>query len=812
MKKIIALLLTAFMLLPTISVTATENEQLLSAQTVVDETNFEPFTIVPMAQGYPSPTHRFIVSTEGWPFAVTENNQLVGCVLNGTAIYNGSVAGLSPEIPFINVPIAASEYRSATVAAIDYMLPDGYTIDQTGAEIGNYTYNLTLSPVPVFELSESTIVLGGDGVSADVSWIPTFSASVDPSITYEIMLNSVVTKTYDYTGRTHTYEMSYDAETGGLILGNNTIEIVMKKDGLEIDRATETINVAVTALTTPYFVDAQITVPWTYDTPAEEMSDTLELDWPDARINDGTFEGQYNIYLNDELLTTVSESKYTVQNLEPLTDCDIKITIVDNDVELNTYTTTLTTHFKTANVPAAEVVEVTETTAVLNVTSVFGGDAEYEIVAFGQPVEFTAEGNTLTTINLLSGIDYDFIIKMTEIMPGKGIEYITMLATSFTTATYDNMELTYSEGVPVINYTTAEAVGRLGNVAKTSITEATNNGLWNCYPGDDISYQGIFGSSGAYAATLGGGHSFTMDFNISVVGDYYIGSQLHSYEINNRYMTITIDGNTLPDHYTCDTMKKIVSAEPVHLNAGTHTITLTANGGWCRVDHVVFIAEKDYDAALNEFESVTTVEATNDKFGASKEVISDANVVATALGIDKILVTWMPNISAKDKELKYSISLNGGEAVEYDNAGRSHLFVLDDGIITGKNVIKLKVAGDGTSESTIVKEVEVKSALEVSSLLTDVDEDGYVESASITLNNLTVHTQNANVLFAIYHKNRIIEKYVEKVLVSFSEKTVTYDLHTPAQKLQQAQQLNPDEYQLKIFVLNDEYMFTPFKY
>ena len=811
MKKTMALLLAVLMVLSTISVMATENEQLEVSQAEVDVTNFEPFAIIPSAQGYPGPTHRFIVSTADWPFAVTENNQLVGCVLNGTAIYNGSVQGLSAEIPFINVPIEASEYRSATVAAIDYMLPEGYTIDQTGAEIGNYTYNLTLSPIPVFELSESEIVLGEAGASAELSWVPSLAASFDPSITYEVVLNGTVTKSYDYTGRDHIYEMTFDAETGGLNLGDNTIEIVMKKDGSEIERVTEIIHVDVAALTTPYFEGAQISVPWNADTPAEEMADTLEMDWQDAQVNDGEFEGQYNIYVNNELLTTVSESNYTLQDLAPLTEYDIKITIVDNDVELDTYITTLTNSFKTANIPTVQVEEITETTAVLNITPVFGGDAEYEIAAFGQPVEFTAEGNAITTRNLLSGTEYDFTIKMTEIMPRKGIEYSTMLETSFVTVAKDDSGLTYAEGMPVINYTTAEAVGRLGNVASGSITEATNNGLWNCFPGDDRTYQGIFGLTGAYAATLGSGHSFTMDFDVSVAGDYYIGSQLHAYEENNRYMTVTIDGNTLPDKYTCATMKKIVSENPVHLNAGTHTITLKANGGWCRVDHVVFIPAKNHSAALSAFESVATVEETNDKFGVSKEIITDTNVSATALGPDKILVTWMPNAVAQGKELSFSISLNGGEAVEYDNAGRSHMFVLDDGIIIGKNLINLTVTYDEVLETSIIKEVDIKSELEISSLVTDADEDGYVESASITLNNPTGHIETANVLFVVYHNNRVVEKCFEQVSVFLSE-TVTFDLTTPAQKMQQAQKLNPGKYQLKMFVLDDEYKVTPFTY
>ena len=811
MKKIIALLLAVFMVLSTVSVMATENEPLEIAQADVDVTNFEPFAFVPSAQGYPSPTHRFIVSTEGWPFAVTENNQLVGCVLNGTAIYNGSVEGLSAEIPFINVPIEASEYRSATLAAIDYMLPEGYTIDQTGAEIGNYTYNLTLSPAPVFELSESAIVLGDDGASVDVSWTPSYGASFDPSITYEVVLNGTVTKSYDYTGRDHIYEMTFDAETGGLKLGDNVIEIVMKKDGLEIEKATETIYVAVTALTTPYFVDAQISVPWTCDTPAEEMADTLELDWEDAQVNDGEFEGQYNVYVNDELVTTVSESHYTLQNLEPLTTYDIKVAIVDNDVELTTYVTTLTNHFKTANVPAVQVGEITETTAVLNITPVFDEDVEIEIKAFGQPVDFVAEGNTLTARKLLSGTEYNFTIKMTEMMPGKDIEYITMLEASFTTVAEENTGLTYSQGMPVINYTTAEAVGRLGTIASASIAEATNNGLWNCFPGDDRTYQGIYGLSGAYAATLGGGHSFTMDFDVPVAGEYYIGSQLHTYVIDGRYMTVTIDGTTLPDRYTCDTMKKIVSADPMYLDAGAHTITLTANGGWCRVDHVVFIAAKDYKTALSEFESAATAEDTNDKFGISKEIITDKNVAVTVLGTDKILVTWMPNIAAQDKELAFSLSLNGGEAVEYDNAGRSHMFVAEDGIVIGKNVIELTVTYDEVLETKIIKEVEIKSTLGMHASATDTDEDGYVDSASVTFTNPTGITQSANVLFAVYHNNRIVEKYFEKVSVFLSE-TVTYDLSAPAKKLQQAQKTNPEEYQLKIFVLDDEYKFTPFMY
>ena len=78
--------------------------------------------------------------------------------------------------------------------------------------------------------------------------------------------------------------------------------------------------------------------------------------------------------------------------------------------------------------------------------------------------------------------------------------------------------------------------------------------------------------------------------------------------------------------------------------------------------------------------------------------------------------------------------------------------------------------------------------------------------------NVTVLlNMDANVLFVVYHNNRVVEKYFEQVSVFLSE-TVTFDLTTPAQKLQQAQKLNPGKYQLKMFVLDDEYKVMPFTY
>ena len=136
MKKITAILLIICLLLPAIS----------SFAETVDEYNFTPFKISVSTTGSAGIFKRIVLRTSNFPFEVTEANQLVDCTLNGTVTYSGT-EDYSKSIPFENVKIMASDVRT-NGSAIDFKVPDGYTIKTDNSQDRYYTWDLTLNPKP----------------------------------------------------------------------------------------------------------------------------------------------------------------------------------------------------------------------------------------------------------------------------------------------------------------------------------------------------------------------------------------------------------------------------------------------------------------------------------------------------------------------------------------------------------------------------------------------------------------------------------------------------------------------------------------
>ena len=135
MKRFLAILLCFCMIAPAFGVFAAE----------INEYNFEPFKISVKNTG--SATYkRLVLNTSNFPFAVTEANQLVDCTLNGTVTYSGT-GDFSASVPFVDVKIVKSDVRSGATA-VDFAVPDGYTICSSNAEDKNYVWDLTLNPKP----------------------------------------------------------------------------------------------------------------------------------------------------------------------------------------------------------------------------------------------------------------------------------------------------------------------------------------------------------------------------------------------------------------------------------------------------------------------------------------------------------------------------------------------------------------------------------------------------------------------------------------------------------------------------------------
>ncbi len=136
MKKCLSILLVMFLLIGTMTVGAAET---------IDATNFEAFEVTVSAIGSDGQGHtRFVVSGTDFPFTVDTENQLAGCLLNGTVTYTGG-EGYSATIPFVNVAIFAQPLRGDGRVSLDFTLPGGYTVKQ--GDGAAYTFGLTLSPV-----------------------------------------------------------------------------------------------------------------------------------------------------------------------------------------------------------------------------------------------------------------------------------------------------------------------------------------------------------------------------------------------------------------------------------------------------------------------------------------------------------------------------------------------------------------------------------------------------------------------------------------------------------------------------------------
>ena len=113
-----------------------------------DAYNFEPFKIRYYTGGSTG-LHKRLVIYNDFPFEITEDNTLQGCLLNGTVTYLGTE--YSKAVPFVDVEVAAQPIRTDGFIAIDFTVPEGYTIDGGNDAAGNYTWDLTISPKPMPE-------------------------------------------------------------------------------------------------------------------------------------------------------------------------------------------------------------------------------------------------------------------------------------------------------------------------------------------------------------------------------------------------------------------------------------------------------------------------------------------------------------------------------------------------------------------------------------------------------------------------------------------------------------------------------------
>ena len=255
--------------------------------------------------------------------------------------------------------------------------------------------------------------------------------------------------------------------------------------------------------------------------------------------------------------------------------------------------------------------------------------------------------------------------------------------------------------LPVLNGIYAKEQGVIGTEGGYS----SNNGKWNYKMSDTSEYKGIFGKIDVPVWYAGSGHSVTLTVDASKEAKYYIGIQGCCYRSGVRYITVSVNGVETGDDLCEQTnvMTKDVSAEPITMRAGQNVITLKANGGICRVDHVVFISAESYDEAKEKYTNATTVEDIINTFGTPEIMIEEDDVTVSSSNLS-VCVSWIP---ATDKVLSYQLSLNNGESVLLDNSARTYTFT--ENVNYGENEITFACRNELGQETIIRKSIRIEN-------------------------------------------------------------------------------------------------------
>ena len=358
--------------------------------------------------------------------------------------------------------------------------------------------------------------------------------------------------------------------------------------------------------------------------------------------------------------------------------------------------------------------------------------------------------------------------------------------------------------MPILNGEYAEEQGKLG----VDGGQNNNDGKWNYVSSDG--YKGVFGQAGVPVFYAGSGHAVTFTVESPAEAQYYVGVETGCYDANARYVTVTVNGQTIDYRYTGQDMTKSVAPTPVTLNEGENTIVIKANGGWCRIDHVVFISANSQAKAMAEYSAANDATAMEGAFGIPSTMISEGNVILTQLGTDSVMVSWTPNEVARDKTLTYKLSLNGEPEVTLNNTARKYIFNTFDGLVLGTNTLKMTITDELGNEEVVNKTIEIATLLNVDVAQEmivegegeDAVETEYVDKATITVSNPTGAVKKVKVMAVVYNGNRVIEKQIQDIDLLLSD-TIVFDLETTnARAIRPTGKLSPTLTQVKYFVLD----------
>ncbi len=198
--------------------------------------------------------------------------------------------------------------------------------------------------------------------------------------------------------------------------------------------------------------------------------------------------------------------------------------------------------------------------------------------------------------------------------------------------------------------------------------------------------------------------------------------------------------------------------------------------------------------------------------------ITNSSITTTILGTDQILVNWLPNAAAKgDEDVKYEVYLN--DTLVKTMNWNDRKLTLSEGVIAGKNVIKVVAVSNGVNKGTATANVTINTAVPATATTTIVDvvnESGKVtghllKDVLVSFENKTPIVKKMVAMVAVFQNNRVIEMSpVNEIdLLPGESAAFDYTLLTSAEAVAQTTVLDPNKAQAKIFLMDATNGYAP---
>lgn len=563
----------------------------------------------------------------------------------------------------------------------------------------------------------------------------------------------------------------------------------------------------------PYFTTEDLKVNLGKKPSEEARTTTLPLTWAAA---DNTTEKAvtYAVYVNDEKKASgITATNYTVKDLTPGTEYNVKVVIEADGTELSEAMTSVSGKFYTGLAATAEVANVTTSSAQITLSNIFANEADYNVtysvIANGSDANFTQSGKVITLSNLVDDLTYNVYVTATAVnKTTKETISVVYGPIPFKTEVASS-EATYAPGAVLMWKGTADS----WIVNKDNIKQSDE---W-FDPATEIWYATSANSPATYSA------------DIPEDGNYYVATRTYTYALTaNRSFTATINGQTVKHNGSpfqfgftnCvgQLSKFTYCPTPVTLSKGKADIALTAaTGEVLRVEFVLLIPAESTSAVESVISGLTSKEdvlAMND----AATYITNSSITTTILGTDQILVNWLSNAAAKgDEDVKYEVYLN--DTLVKTMNWNDRKLTLSEGVIAGKNVIKVVAVSNGVNKGTATANVTINTAVPATATTTIVDvvnESGKVtghllKDVSVSFENKTPIVKKMVAMVAVFQNNRVIEMSpVNEIdLLPGESAAFDYTLLTSAEAVAQTTVLDPNKAQAKIFLMDATNGYAP---